>query len=61
VSKAVDIPVIASGGADRSSTFGRVLRAAVPMPHWPRRFSFLEHSVHDLKELLRSRGIPVRL
>jgi cyclase len=62
VSKAVPIPVIASGGAGSLDHFVEVfadgcadaaLAASI--------FHFSEHAVRDLKELLRSRGIPVRL
>ena len=62
VSKAVDIPVIASGGAGTLEHFADVftdgcadaaLAASI--------FHFAEHRVRSLKEMLRSRGIPVRL
>ena len=62
VSKAVPIPVIASGGAGSLDHFAEVfvdgcadaaLAASI--------FHFSEHAVRDLKEMLRDRGIPVRL
>jgi cyclase len=62
VSTAVPIPVIASGGAGSLEDFSDVFRdgradAALAASI----FHFSEHSVRTLKELLRSRGIPVRL
>jgi cyclase len=62
VSTAVPIPVIASGGAGSMEHFSDVFRegradAALAASI----FHFSEHSVRDLKELLRSHGIPVRL
>jgi cyclase len=62
VSSAVDIPVIASGGAGSFEhfldvfTIGRAdaaLAASI--------FHYSEHAVGDLKSFLRSRGIPVRV
>jgi cyclase len=62
VSKAVAIPVIASGGAGSLDHFAEVfvdgcadaaLAASI--------FHFSEHGVADLKKMLRDRGIPVRL
>ncbi len=62
VSRAVPIPVIASGGAGTLEHFTEVfvdgcadaaLAASI--------FHFSEHAVRDLKEMLRNRGIPVRL
>ncbi len=62
VSRAVPIPVIASGGAGSLEHFPEVfvdgcadaaLAASI--------FHFSEHAVRDLKEMLRARGIPVRL
>jgi cyclase len=62
VSKAVPIPVIASGGAGSLEHFSEVfidgyadaaLAASI--------FHFSEHGVRDLKTMLRDRGIPVRL
>ena len=62
VSKAVDIPVIASGGAGSLDHFSDVFiegRADAALA--ASIFHFSEHSVKSLKALLRSRGIPVRL
>jgi imidazole glycerol-phosphate synthase subunit HisF len=62
VSRAVPIPVIASGGAGSLEHFAEVfadgcadaaLAASI--------FHFSEHAVHDLKMMLHDRGIPVRL
>ncbi len=62
VSRAVPIPVIASGGAGSLEHFTEVftdgcadaaLAASI--------FHFSEHAVRDLKEMLRNHGIPVRL
>jgi cyclase len=62
VSSAVEIPVIASGGAGTFDHFREVftlgkadaaLAASV--------FHFSEHAVADLKQYLRSHGVPVRL
>ncbi|RPI54700.1 MAG: imidazole glycerol phosphate synthase subunit HisF [Acidobacteria bacterium] len=62
VSRAVPIPVIASGGAGSLEHFAEVfvdgcadaaLAASI--------FHFSEHAVRDLKEMLRDRGVAVRL
>jgi imidazole glycerol-phosphate synthase subunit HisF len=62
VSRAVPIPVIASGGAGSLEHFAEVfvdgcadaaLAASI--------FHFSEHAVRDLKEMLRGRGVAVRL
>jgi cyclase len=62
VSRAVPIPVIASGGAGSLEHFAEVfvdgcadaaLAASI--------FHFSEHAVRDLKTMLHDRGIPVRL
>jgi cyclase len=62
VSRAVDIPVIASGGAGSLEHFVEVFDAgradaalAASIIH------FSEHAVRDLKQVLRGHGIPVRL
>jgi cyclase len=62
VSSAVSIPVIASGGAGTLEHFPDVFtqgRADAALA--ASIFHFSEHSVRKLKELLRSRNIPVRL
>jgi cyclase len=62
VSSAVNIPVIASGGAGTFDHFADVFtvgRADAALA--ASIFHFREHSVVDLKRFLRSRGIPVRV
>jgi imidazole glycerol-phosphate synthase subunit HisF len=62
VSSAVSIPVIASGGAGSLEDFSDVFiegRADAALA--ASIFHFSEHSVRKLKEMLRSRHIPVRL
>jgi imidazole glycerol-phosphate synthase subunit HisF len=62
VSSAVPIPVIASGGAGSLEHFSDVFvegRADAALA--ASIFHFSEHSVRKLKEMLRSRNIPVRL
>jgi len=62
VAESVPIPVIASGGAGVLEHFAEVFaqgRADAALA--ASVFHFAEHRVRDLKELLASRGIPVRL
>jgi cyclase len=62
VSRAVPIPVIASGGAGVPEHFVEVFsegRADAALA--ASIFHFSEHAVRDLKELLASKGVPVRL
>jgi imidazole glycerol-phosphate synthase subunit HisF len=62
VANAVPIPVIASGGAGVLEHFADVFRSGQADAALAASvFHFAEHSVRDLKELLASRGIPVRL
>lgn len=62
VSSAVPIPVIASGGAGSLEHFSDVfLEGRADAALAASIFHFSEHSVRKLKELLRSRNIPVRL
>jgi imidazole glycerol-phosphate synthase subunit HisF len=62
VSKAVSIPVIASGGAGSLEHFSDVfIEGCADAALAASIFHFSEHSVKHLKELLCSRGIPVRL
>ena len=62
VSKAVGIPVIASGGAGSLDHFYDVFNGGCADAALAASiFHFSEHAVLDLKEMLRSRGIPVRL
>jgi cyclase len=62
VSKAVPIPVIASGGAGSLAHFAEVfIDGCADAALAASIFHFSEHAVRDLKEMLRDRGIPVRL
>jgi cyclase len=62
VSQAVNIPVIASGGAGSLDHFYEVFHEGCADAALAASiFHFSEHAVRDLKEMLRSRGIPVRL
>jgi imidazole glycerol-phosphate synthase subunit HisF len=62
VSKAVPIPVIASGGAGSLEHFAEVfIEGCADAALAASIFHFSEHAVRDLKEMLRDRGIPVRL
>ena len=62
VSRAVPIPVIASGGAGSLEHFAEVFRdGCADAALAASIFHFSEHAVHDLKMMLHDRGIPVRL
>ncbi len=62
VSNAVGIPVIASGGAGTLEHFFEVFdKGCADAALAASVFHFSEHAVRDLKQMLRSRGIPVRL
>ena len=62
VSDAVDIPVIASGGAGTFEHFTEVFtRGCADAALAASIFHYAESSVTDLKRHLRERGIPVRL
>jgi cyclase len=62
VSRAVPIPVIASGGAGSLEHFSEVfIGGCADAALAASIFHFSEHAVRDLKEMLRDRGIPVRL
>jgi imidazole glycerol-phosphate synthase subunit HisF len=62
VSSAVSIPVIASGGAGTFEHFYDVFtRGRADAALAASVFHFSEHAVHDLKQFLRDRGVPVRL
>jgi cyclase len=62
VSRAVPIPVIASGGAGSLEHFADVfIDGCADAALAASIFHFSEHAVRDLKEMLRDRGIPVRL
>lgn len=62
VSRAVPIPVIASGGAGSLEHFAEVfIDGCADAALAASIFHFSEHAVRDLKGMLQSRGIPVRL
>jgi cyclase len=62
VSAAVNIPVIASGGAGSFEHFERVFTAGrADAALAASIFHYSEHAVADLKQYLHSRGIPMRL
>ena len=62
VSRAVSIPVIASGGAGTLDHFVEVFTAGrADAALAASIFHYAETSVRSLKEHLRQRGIPVRL
>ena len=61
VSDAVNIPVIASGGAGTFEHFADVFgRGHADAALAASIFHFQEQSVHDLKDYLAARGVPVR-
>lgn len=63
ISKAVDIPVIASGGAGKKEHFAEVLgdKVGADAALAASLFHFNEVGIQELKEYLNSRNIPVRL
>ena len=62
VSRAVPIPVIASGGAGSLEHFAQVFaEGCADAALAASIFHFSEHAVRDLKVMLHDRGIPVRL
>jgi imidazole glycerol-phosphate synthase subunit HisF len=62
VSSAVDIPVIASGGAGEPADFLDVFtRGRADAALAASVFHFAEHAVTDLKTYLASHGVPMRL
>ena len=62
VSQAVDIPVIASGGAGTPEHFVDVFSAGKADAALAASiFHFSEHAVRDLKTFLAARGVPMRL
>lgn len=61
VHDAVNVPVIASGGAGSAEDFARVfVDAGADAALAASLFHFGELAIPDLKEALRSRGIPIR-
>ncbi|MDK2914172.1 MAG: imidazole glycerol-phosphate synthase subunit HisF [Thermococcaceae archaeon] len=61
VANAVDIPVIASGGAGRPEHFYEAFKAGAEAALAASIFHYGEYTVGQLKEFLAERGIPVRL
>jgi cyclase len=62
ISRAVPIPVIASGGAGGPEHFAEVfLRGAADAALAASIFHYETHSIRSLKEYLRSRGVAVRI
>lgn len=62
ISSAVNIPVIASGGAGRLEHFLQVVKEAdADAVLAASLFHYGELSIHEVKEYLRDNGIPVRL
>ncbi|ACS34114.1 imidazole glycerol phosphate synthase subunit HisF [Thermococcus gammatolerans] len=61
VAEAVDIPVIASGGAGRPEHFYEAFKAGAEAALAASIFHYGEYTVGELKEFLAERGIPVRL
>ena len=62
ISRAVHIPVIASGGAGGLEHFAEVfLRGAADAALAASIFHFAQHTIRSLKEYLFSKGVPVRL
>jgi cyclase len=62
ISRAVPIPVIASGGAGGPEHFAEVfLRGAADAALAASIFHYETHSIRSLKEYLRARGVAVRL
>ena len=62
ISKAVHIPVIASGGAGGLEHFAEVFqRGAADAALAASIFHFGQHSIRSLKEYLHAEGVPVRL
>ena len=62
ISKAIPIPVIASGGAGNLEHFAEVFqRGAADAALAASIFHFETHTIRSLKEYLRTQGVPVRL
>ena len=62
ISKAVHIPVIASGGAGGLEHFAEVFqRGAADAALAASIFHFGQHTIRSLKEYLLAQGVPVRL
>ncbi|WP_297458176.1 imidazole glycerol phosphate synthase subunit HisF [Thermococcus sp.] len=61
VASAVDIPVIASGGAGKPEHFYEAFKAGAEAGLAASIFHYNEYTVGELKKFLAERGIPVRL
>ena len=62
ISRAVPIPVIASGGAGNPEHFAEVfLHGAADAALAASIFHFETHTVRSLRQFLRERGVPVRI
>ena len=61
VVEAVDIPVIASGGAGKPEHFYEAFKAGAEAALAASIFHYNEYTVRELKEFLAERGVPVRL
>lgn len=62
ISRAIPIPVIASGGAGNLEHFAEVFqRGAADAALAASIFHFETHTIRSLKEFLRTQGVPVRL
>ena len=61
VADAVDVPVIASGGAGEPSIFGRDLEGGADAVLVASIFHYGKHTVRRQKEHLHAAGVPVRL
>ncbi|WP_297479361.1 imidazole glycerol phosphate synthase subunit HisF [Thermococcus sp.] len=61
VASAVDIPVIASGGAGKPEHFYEAFKAGAEAGLAASIFHYNEYTVGELKRFLAERGIPVRL
>jgi cyclase len=62
IARAVQIPVIASGGAGSPEHIAEVfLRGHADAALAASIFHFETHSIHSLKQFLRAKGVPVRI
>ncbi len=61
VSKAVDVPVIASGGAGKKEHFLEAFEAGASAALAASLFHYKELDIRDLKKFLAEKGVPVRI
>jgi cyclase len=61
VSRAVNVPVVASGGAGNPEHLRLAFEAGADAALAASIFHYNEYSIPDTKQYLASRGIPVRL